>query len=76
MLCDHRAPDPSREKSVPDIDAEFAQSRPALATFDDLQAQLAADIRRSAASEPADPRPSEAVDEQADPQPNSATTTD
>ena len=36
------------EPSVPDIDAQFAQSRPTLGTFDDLQAQLAADSRRSA----------------------------
>ena len=38
-----------REQSVPDIDADFAQSRPTLGTFDDLQAQLAADARRTAA---------------------------
>ncbi len=37
-----------REKGVPDIDADFAQARPTLGTFDDLQAQLAADVRRTA----------------------------
>lgn len=36
-----------REKSVPDVDAEFAQNRPTLGTFDDLQAQRAADSRSS-----------------------------
>lgn len=36
-----------REKSVPDVDADFAQSRPTLATFDDLQAQLADDAHRA-----------------------------
>ncbi len=35
-----------REQEVPEVDDEFAQSRPALGTFDDLQAQLASDARR------------------------------
>lgn len=35
-----------RGQDVPEADDEFAQSRPALATFDDLQAQLAAEARR------------------------------
>jgi hypothetical protein len=43
-----------RGQQVPDVDDEFAQSRPVLASFDDLQAQLAADARRgrSGSSDP------------------------
>ena len=41
-----------REPDVPEVDDEFAQSRPALATFDDLQAQLAADVRPSPSVDP------------------------
>jgi hypothetical protein len=37
----------TREKSVPDVDAEFAQHRPTLGTFDDLQAEPSVDLRRS-----------------------------
>jgi hypothetical protein len=37
----------TREKSVPDVDAEFAQHRPTLGTFDDLQAEPSVDLWRS-----------------------------
>jgi hypothetical protein len=36
----------TREKSVPDVDAEFAQHKPTLGTFDDLQAEPSVDLRR------------------------------
>jgi hypothetical protein len=47
-----------RGQDLPEVDDEFAQSRPALATFDDLHAQVAADVRRESsvdASPGADP---------------------
>jgi hypothetical protein len=47
-----------RGQDLPEVDDEFAQSRPALATFDDLHAQVAADARRESsvdASPGADP---------------------
>jgi hypothetical protein len=47
-----------RGQDLPEVDDEFAQSRPALATFDDLQAQVVADARRGSsvdASAGADP---------------------
>lgn len=47
-----------REKGVPDIDADFAQSRPTLGNFDDLRAQLADDARHATASTPGKPTPS------------------
>jgi hypothetical protein len=39
-----------RGQDVPEVDDEFAQSRPTLGTFDDLQAQLVADARHESSA--------------------------
>ena len=40
-----------REKGVPEVDEDFAQSKPSIANFDDLQAQQEAERRNAAAGE-------------------------
>lgn len=44
-----------RGRDVPVVDAEFEQARPALASFDDLQAQLEAQARRTPPAALSDP---------------------
>ena len=45
-----------REKRVPDVDEDFAQSKPSIGSFDDLRAQQEAEQRRAAAGDPLMPR--------------------
>lgn len=45
-----------REKGVPEVDEDFAQSNPSIGNFDDLQAQQEAERRRGVAGDPLVPR--------------------